>query len=207
MLLLATAAHASEATAAYLRAVKVQYELKQYDVALEQLQRAKAAAGGLDDDVQVALWEGVLFAELDRGSEAEVAFNTALALRPDARPPAQVSEKVAAQIERQRAAVKQRLAPAETAPLAPPPKKESRLWVPLLVTGVTAAIGIGCSIQAKRDYNLLAKGGPYTDAEARGIGARGSLVESIAFVSFTVAATAGIAWLVMWLVRAPEATP
>ena len=99
MLLLLSAAPvlADDAAQAYLRATNMLYQKLEYEKALEQLDRARKVAVGLEDDVKISLWEGILFAELGRMEDARTAFNTALALSSDAKLPVKVSPKVTAE--------------------------------------------------------------------------------------------------------------
>lgn len=84
----------------YLRSVAVLYEGLQYERALEQLARARKSSGGPDDDLRIALWEGVLLAERGATEQALAAFLTAASLELDAELPVEVSPKVAALFRR-----------------------------------------------------------------------------------------------------------
>ncbi len=126
--LLAAPALAEEPVQAYLRAANKLYMQLEYEKALEQLQRAKKVSRGLDDDVTIALWEGVVSSDLGRNDDARAAFNTALALKADAALPVKVSPKVAAVFEKLRADAQKELAknpppqpPEKPAPEEPPP--------------------------------------------------------------------------------------
>ena len=141
---------ASDAIQAYLRAANFLYQQLEYEQALEQLKRAHAASSGVDDDVQILLWEGILFREMAREDEARNAFNTALALQPDAQLPVRVSPKMAEQFEAHRVVVKKQLARSETpsnpgpaAVVVPPsvsPKPVRVLPVTLLGVGAAGAL-------------------------------------------------------------------
>lgn len=70
------------------------YENFEYEQALEQLSRAKALAQGVEQEVQVALYQGVVQAELGQRDESLASFRTGLYLKTDAKLPVKVSPKV-----------------------------------------------------------------------------------------------------------------
>src|SRR6185436_14754700 len=90
----------------YVTAAARLYENLEYERALEQLDRARKLSKGIDDDVTVALYEGVIRADMAQDEPARAAFKTALYLRPDATLPVKVAPKVEQQFEEVRAAVK-----------------------------------------------------------------------------------------------------
>jgi tetratricopeptide (TPR) repeat protein len=114
------------------------YEDLDYERALEQLTRAKAVAPGVDEEVIVGLYEGIILADMGRREEALSAFKAALYLRPAAKLPVRVSPKVAADFEEVRQEVLRsrhpearpappklappKLAPPQDAPVRPPEK-------------------------------------------------------------------------------------
>ncbi len=118
-LLAAAPAHAQEAPAVreatdferYLAAAVRLYENLEYERALEQLERAKRFSRGADDDVLLALYEGVVRADLGEAETARAAFKTGLLLDPEAKLPVKVSPKVAREFEAMRAEAKRELAP------------------------------------------------------------------------------------------------
>ncbi|MFP2904646.1 hypothetical protein ACLESD_06225 [Pyxidicoccus sp. 3LFB2] len=79
------------------------YEDLEYELALERLERARQAPHGEDEAVSLALYRGILSAELGRWEAAREGFQAALLLRPDARLPLRVSPKVEREFEAQRA--------------------------------------------------------------------------------------------------------
>jgi len=95
----------------YLTAAARLYESLEYERALEQLDRAKKLSRGVDDDIAVALYEGVIRADLGQKDESVAAFKTGLFLKSDAKLPVKVSPKVEATFEAVRADVKKELAP------------------------------------------------------------------------------------------------
>jgi tetratricopeptide (TPR) repeat protein len=115
LLVLGTVPAAAQATGdevqRYLNAAARLYENLDYERALEQLARAKRYGRGVDDDVLIALYEGVILADLGRKEDALSAFRTGLLLRPDAKLPVKVSPKVAKDFELVRGEVQRELAP------------------------------------------------------------------------------------------------
>ncbi|WP_163995813.1 hypothetical protein [Pyxidicoccus caerfyrddinensis] len=105
----------------YLVSVGRLYEDLEFERALEQLVTARHLCRGLEDDVALSLWEGILLAELSRTEQANAAFKAALFLQPEARLPAKVSPKMSRQFEALRVGVKRGLARGERAPEAPAP--------------------------------------------------------------------------------------
>ncbi|MCY1082615.1 hypothetical protein [Archangium lansingense] len=70
------------------------YENFEYEQSLEQLSRAKALAQGVEQEVPVVLYQGIVQAELGRREESLSAFRTGLYLKADAKLPVKVSPKV-----------------------------------------------------------------------------------------------------------------
>ncbi|OJT19370.1 hypothetical protein BO221_38180 [Archangium sp. Cb G35] len=100
------------------------YESFEYEKSLAQLSRAKALAKGIEQEVPVALYQGVVQAELGQREESLAAFRTGLYLKPDATLPVKVSPKLERDFEEVRRAVladlglsgKSTPAPVATAP-------------------------------------------------------------------------------------------
>ncbi len=92
------------------------YEKLEYERALEQLARAKELARGEEEDVRVALYEGIILADLGRRDEAKAAMRTALYLQPDAKLPVKVSPKVERDFEDLRREVWRELTAAQEKP-------------------------------------------------------------------------------------------
>lgn len=96
----------------YLIAAARLYEGLEYERALEQLKRAKQIpTRTVDDDAAIALYEGVILADMGKKDESIAAFKEGLYLKPDAKLPVKVSPKVVADFEGVRADVKRELAP------------------------------------------------------------------------------------------------
>ncbi|WP_309890883.1 hypothetical protein [Archangium sp.] len=75
------------------------YEGLEYEQALAQLARARALAQGIEQEVAVTLYQGIVQAELGQRVQSLSSFRTGLYLQPDAKLPAQVSPKVARDFE------------------------------------------------------------------------------------------------------------
>ena len=95
----------------YLDAAALLYENLEYERALDQLKKARTVSGGVDDDVNIALYEGVVLSDLGKKDEAVAAFREGLYLKPDAQLPVKVAPKTAAAFATTRADVKRELAP------------------------------------------------------------------------------------------------
>lgn len=111
----------------YLLSVRRLYEDLEYERALEQLSRAQRLSSGKEEDVLLALYEGVILADLGRVEESEAAFRAALFVRPEAELPVRVSSKVGERFEAVRRQVKQEVEAASRgqadAPRQVPPPK------------------------------------------------------------------------------------
>jgi hypothetical protein len=114
-------ARAQDDFARYLSSAVQLYESLEYEEALEQVQRAKGLARGIQQDVAVALHEGIILAEMGKAEPARVAFRRGLTLDPEAKLPIQVAPKVARSFEEVRASVQKGLARSGRAKPPPPP--------------------------------------------------------------------------------------
>lgn len=95
-LLWATAASAQSADAQrYILAASRLYENLEYERALDQLKKARGVSGGVDDDVNIALYEGVILSDMGKKEEAVAAFREGLYLKPEANLPVKVAPKIA----------------------------------------------------------------------------------------------------------------
>lgn len=102
----------ADAVERYLTAASRLYENLEYERALEQLKRAKSISGRtVDDDVAIALYEGIILADLGKKEDSISAFKEGLYLKPDAKLPVRVSPKVVSNFEGVRREVKKELAP------------------------------------------------------------------------------------------------
>ncbi len=99
-----TPARKADFQSAFSAAVRL-YEGLEYEQALEQLSRARALARTTEQEVSVALYQGIVQAELGQRVQSLSSFRTGLYLQPDAKLPAQVSPKVAQDFEEVRQAV------------------------------------------------------------------------------------------------------
>jgi tetratricopeptide (TPR) repeat protein len=82
------------------------YEELEYEQALDALTQARAMAKTDDERTQVAMYEGVVQADLGQRPRSLVAFREALSLKLDAQLPVKVSPKVARDFETVRSELK-----------------------------------------------------------------------------------------------------
>jgi hypothetical protein len=101
----------SPAVRKYLNAAITLYENLDYEKALQQVKRAKAHAAGPDDEARIALFEGVVLADMGKEERALTAFKTGYGLNLEAKLPVEVSPKVQALADRARDNVRKLLAP------------------------------------------------------------------------------------------------
>ncbi len=174
----------------YLDSVDRLYENLEYERALEQIASAKRLIRRVDDDAALALYEGVILADMGKKEAASVALKGALFLNPNAKLPVQVSPKVEQLFEGLRQKVKQQLAsihakreaerqqleaqrpPVEVKPPqeAPPPvarenlpprdSLRSRALIPAIAGGVLLAAGGASWGMAKGEQARLRSGTP-----------------------------------------------
>jgi tetratricopeptide (TPR) repeat protein len=90
---------ATDDVARYLDAAQAFYEKLDYERALDQAKRAEQFSHTPDDDVKIALIEGIMLASLARDEDADAAFRKGLALKPDAKLPYEVSPKIQQKFE------------------------------------------------------------------------------------------------------------
>lgn len=158
-------AHGQGEFTRYLTAADRLYEGLEYEQALAQIHRAKQWARGVEQDVAVALREGIILADMNKREESVAAFKVGLLLNPEAKLPFKVSPKVARAFEEVRERVRQELAraprsdrpeqpapPRLDAPVRPPPspaapsveaRPRSKVpMVPLVLAG-TGAVSAG----------------------------------------------------------------
>ncbi|KFE68566.1 hypothetical protein DB31_7803 [Hyalangium minutum] len=98
----------------FSEAVKL-YNRGENEQALEQFQQAKARTYVVQQDVVVALYEGLILLELGPKEKALAALETGLLLDPDAELPVMVSPKVKEEFEALREKVRKKLARRESA--------------------------------------------------------------------------------------------
>ena len=95
----------------YLNAAVTLYENLEYEKALKQIQRAKTKSGGATDDARIALYEGIVFADMGKEDKALNAFKTGLSMEPEAKLPLEVSPRVEAVFAKARENVQRLLGP------------------------------------------------------------------------------------------------
>ncbi|NTX10479.1 hypothetical protein HUA74_21690 [Myxococcus sp. CA051A] len=103
------------------------YESLEYEKALNWLTQAKQVASTTDEQVEVALYRGLVLADLGRRKQALEEFRTGLTLRPLAKLPVAAAPKVERDFEsvRKQVQLKQGTESAKAAPVeAPPPVVE-----------------------------------------------------------------------------------
>lgn len=100
-----------QAVQKYLFAASRLYQTLEYERAIEQLKRARAASAGVADDAAIARYEGVVLFDMGKRDDALAAFREALYLEPDAALPLKVSPKISEAFEAARVKVKRELAP------------------------------------------------------------------------------------------------
>jgi tetratricopeptide (TPR) repeat protein len=110
--LASTPVHAQSAEVKkYLNAAVTLYENLEYEKAIKQIQRAKTKSTGATDDARIALYEGIVYADMGKEEQALNAFKTGLSLEPDAKLQLEVSPKVEKVFNRARENVKKLLGP------------------------------------------------------------------------------------------------
>ncbi|WP_199738866.1 tetratricopeptide repeat protein [Corallococcus sp. CA054B] len=166
----------------HVGAARQLYDELEYERALAELSRARRHSSGDADDVLLALYEGVILADLGRTESSGAAFRVALLLQPGAELPLKVSPKVEQRFEAVRQQALRELAkqdvrvppPVATAPLEPvtspdtraspvPTAPEvstsatvrSRAWIPATVGGVLLVGGGVSYLQARSERSRL----------------------------------------------------
>jgi tetratricopeptide (TPR) repeat protein len=123
-------AHAQRPTdvKTYLISIQRLFADLEYERALRQIQLAQQMPRKPEEDVTLALYEGIIQCELGEQEQSIGAFKSALLLQPDVKLPVQVSPKVGKLFESVRQQVKLELArreaqhkQAEPTPPPPPP--------------------------------------------------------------------------------------
>lgn len=93
-----------------INAVSSLYENLEYDHALQQLQFARQLPRGMDEEVTLALYEGIILCEMSKQAQGATSFKAALLLRPEAKLPVQVAPKIETLFHTVRQQVKSELA-------------------------------------------------------------------------------------------------
>ncbi|WP_223784237.1 tetratricopeptide repeat protein [Myxococcus sp. AS-1-15] len=99
-----------------------QYEALEYEKALHWLTQARQVASTPDEQVEVALYRGLVLSDLGRRKQALEEFRAGLSLKPDAVLPAATGPKVERDFESVRKQVRRQQGTASAA--APPAKVE-----------------------------------------------------------------------------------
>jgi hypothetical protein len=110
---LPAAAEVSPDVRKYVGSAAALFEKLEYEKALAQLKRAKAKSQGPEDDLRIALYEGIVLAEMG-DSTAPSAFASALGMDPNVTLPLVVSPKVQKVFDKAKAQV-QKVIEAEAA--------------------------------------------------------------------------------------------
>jgi tetratricopeptide (TPR) repeat protein len=138
-----TAAQAASEASKYLTAAVRLYENLEYERALQKLAQAKRLVRAMEEDVTIALYEGLIYADMNKWEEANIAFKEGLYLKPDAQLPAKAAPKVQRAFEAARQEVKAELARAAT------PQKPSRPEQEPLVAAPPAASPAPVEVEAR----------------------------------------------------------
>ncbi|MFY2560653.1 hypothetical protein ACN469_23825 [Corallococcus terminator] len=98
------------------------YESLEYEKALNWLTQAKQVASTIDEQSEVALYRGLVLADLGRRKQALEEFRAGLTLRPEAKLPVAAAPKVERDFEsvRKQVQLKQGTATAKAAPVVEP---------------------------------------------------------------------------------------
>jgi hypothetical protein len=191
----------------YLNSAKALFENLEYEKALKQIERAKSKASGAEDDAMVALYEGIVSAEMGKDERAVTAFKTGLSLDINAKLPLEVSPKVERIFESARENVKKMLGDAanvqEPPPVeTPPPEKKPEVmtppaqtatqtpsgggarrfaWVPAAAGVALGAGGAYALIQAKAKHDALVQG-TVPEPDAAKVREDGKTYQTVGFV-------------------------
>lgn len=114
-------AHAQGEFQRHLNAAIRLYQSLDYERALTQIELARKQPHESDDEVKLALYEGIIQAELGHQDECTAAFKSALLVQPDVKLPVKVAPKVSTLFESVREQAKRELAAIPSKP--PPPAK------------------------------------------------------------------------------------
>jgi tetratricopeptide (TPR) repeat protein len=221
-------AHADEEVPRYLDAARKLYESLDYERALAQLQRARRFSRGADDDVAIALHEGILLAELGRVEESNAAFREALFLQPEAALPLKVSPKLVAAFEKVRAQIRseRRAAPPPPPParlpVVPTPKPAPPITAPTPPAAASpgggmrayswapAALGLGLggggawfALQAKQRADALSTGRGLLTDQAAALRDEGKQLQTTAIALFAGGGAALLAAGAMFVLDEP----
>ncbi|RYZ39137.1 MAG: tetratricopeptide repeat protein [Myxococcaceae bacterium] len=195
------------------------YEELDYERALEQLDAAKAVARDSGERGRVAIFVGLVLADLGRRQEALASFKDGLSLLPDASLPVKVSPKVSRDFEEVRRTVQRELTrnprPPSDAPQAmpdartPPPGARAEVRstrstpvLPLALLGggvVLGGLGGYFGLQSRSHVNAARDDAFYSDRTEHLDSARGQALAANVLLgaALTAAAGAAVTWLLM----------
>lgn len=211
-----TAKAAAGQAGKYLEAAIRMYRAFEFERALQQLERARnSPSEGLETDVAIGLYEGIIQLELGREDQATAAFKTALTLDPAAKLPISVSPKVQTIFDKGKASIAAEATPiATTTPTttpaeppvvvrkpSPPPSKPFPV-VPLLPAVAGVALGIGGAVlflQAQdRAAALNGRFGTPSGSIAIKLRDEGKLFQTLGIVGFVLAGVGVAATVVLF---------
>ncbi|HEX4621632.1 MAG TPA: tetratricopeptide repeat protein [Myxococcaceae bacterium] len=215
----------------YLRSAATFYDKLDFDRALEQARKAESHSSGPEDDVEIALVEGILLANIGKEDDADAAFRRGLSLQPDAKLPYKsVSPKISELFEKVRGEVKKALTrtptPEEVNPPPPvvekpPPMVEkpgpvvttsveqpSRgvrrfAWIPLVAGVALGGAGAYAYSQSESRFSSL-EGGNIPLATANQYKSEGPTYQTAALILAGAGAAALITSGVMFFAGAPS---
>jgi len=113
-------AHAQDTFKRYFNSAVQLYNRGENELALKQLERAKQHTREVDQDIAIALYEGLCYADLPQWEDARAAFERALVLDPEAKLPVKASAKVNELFEETRKKLTGKDAPPQVAQPEPP---------------------------------------------------------------------------------------
>lgn len=206
--------------ARYLEAAIRMYRAFEFERALQQLERARSSPSeGLDTDVAIGLYEGIIQLELGREDQASAAFKTALTLDPAAKLPISVSPKVQGVFDKAKASIAAEPTPVAATPTPvpaptpaepavvvrkpPPPPSKPFPVVPLIPGVAGVALGIGGAVlflQAQdRAAALNGRFGTPNGTIARQLRDEGKLFQTLGVVGFALAGVGLAATIVLFV--------
>jgi tetratricopeptide (TPR) repeat protein len=214
----------------YLRSAATFYDKLDFDRALEQARKAESHSSGPEDDVEIALVEGILLANLEKEDDADAAFRRGLSLQPDAKLPYKsVSPKISELFEKVRGEVKKALTRTPTPEEVPPPppvvekpspvekpavvvttpvEQPSRgvrrfAWIPLVAGVALGGAGAYAYSQSESRFSSL-EGGNIPLATANQYKSEGPTYQTAALILAGAGAAALITSGVMFFAGAPN---
>jgi hypothetical protein len=216
----------------YLRSAATFYDKLDFDRALEQARKAEAHSSGPEDDVEIAIVEGILLANLEKEDDADAAFRRGLSLNADAKLPYKsVSPKIVELFEKVRVEVKRALTrtptPEEVNPPPPvvvnppsvanpppavvvttPVDQPSRgvrrfAWIPLVAGVAMGGVAGYAYSQSESKYSAL-EGGQIPLATANQYKSDGATYQTAALILTCAGGAALITSGVMFLAGAPS---